>query len=166
MKNKDFFEETLKDEMPRFERALKALPDKLKDWKAHPKNRNTEEVLWVLVYDSRSLPALLKVGEFDFGGEDTTPENPKSTHEMAKELKENMERAAELSSKMSEGDWDKPAKLMMNGKVMWETTKGAAVWATIFDMVHHRGQLSTHIRPQGGKVPSIYGPSADDSGGM
>jgi len=34
----------------------------------------------------------------------------------------------------------------------------------LFDIVHHRGQLSTYIRPMGGKVPSIYGPSADDAG--
>ncbi|HET7212945.1 MAG TPA: DinB family protein [Terriglobia bacterium] len=27
--------------------------------------------------------------------------------------------------------------------------------------VHHRGQLSTYIRPMGGKNPSIYGPTAD-----
>jgi uncharacterized damage-inducible protein DinB len=27
--------------------------------------------------------------------------------------------------------------------------------------VHHRGQLSTYLRPMGGNVPSIYGPSAD-----
>jgi len=27
--------------------------------------------------------------------------------------------------------------------------------------VHHRGQLSTYLRPMGGKNPSIYGPSAD-----
>jgi uncharacterized damage-inducible protein DinB len=27
--------------------------------------------------------------------------------------------------------------------------------------IHHRGQLSTYIRPMGGKVPSIYGPTAD-----
>ncbi len=27
--------------------------------------------------------------------------------------------------------------------------------------VHHRGQLSTYMRPMGGKVPGIYGPSAD-----
>jgi uncharacterized damage-inducible protein DinB len=27
--------------------------------------------------------------------------------------------------------------------------------------IHHRGQLSNYIRPMGGKVPSIYGPSAD-----
>jgi uncharacterized damage-inducible protein DinB len=28
--------------------------------------------------------------------------------------------------------------------------------------VHHRGQLSAYLRPMGGKVPGIYGPSADD----
>ena len=27
--------------------------------------------------------------------------------------------------------------------------------------VHHRGQLSTYVRPMGGRVPSIYGPSAN-----
>ena len=27
--------------------------------------------------------------------------------------------------------------------------------------VHHRGQLSTYLRPMGGKIPSIYGPTAD-----
>jgi len=27
--------------------------------------------------------------------------------------------------------------------------------------VHHRGQLSSYIRPMGGRVPSIYGPSAN-----
>ena len=27
--------------------------------------------------------------------------------------------------------------------------------------VHHRGQLSTYLRPMGGRVPGIYGPSAN-----
>ncbi|HEY3928153.1 MAG TPA: DinB family protein [Candidatus Koribacter sp.] len=27
--------------------------------------------------------------------------------------------------------------------------------------VHHRGQLSTYLRPMGGTVPGIYGPTAD-----
>jgi uncharacterized damage-inducible protein DinB len=31
----------------------------------------------------------------------------------------------------------------------------------LLDAIHHRGQLSTLIRPMGGKVPAIYGPSAD-----
>jgi uncharacterized damage-inducible protein DinB len=46
----------------------------------------------------------------------------------------------------------------------WETTIDGFVWGFLFDAVHHRGQLSTYLRPMGGKVPSIYGPSADDSG--
>ncbi len=32
---------------------------------------------------------------------------------------------------------------------------------TIKHSVHHRGQLSTYLRSMGGKVPGIYGPSAD-----
>jgi uncharacterized damage-inducible protein DinB len=28
--------------------------------------------------------------------------------------------------------------------------------------IHHRGQLSAYLRPMGAKVPSIYGPSADE----
>ena len=30
-------------------------------------------------------------------------------------------------------------------------------------LVHHRGQLSAYLRPMGATVPSIYGPSADES---
>lgn len=33
---------------------------------------------------------------------------------------------------------------------------------TLVHMVHHRGQLSTYLRPMGGKVPSIYGGSFDE----
>jgi uncharacterized damage-inducible protein DinB len=36
---------------------------------------------------------------------------------------------------------------------------------TVKHSVHHRGQLSTYLRPMGGQVPGIYGPSADTSVG-
>ena len=29
-------------------------------------------------------------------------------------------------------------------------------------MIHHRGQLSTYLRPMGGKVPAMYGDSFDE----
>src|SRR5215467_13285694 len=32
---------------------------------------------------------------------------------------------------------------------------------TLKHSVHHRGQLSSYIRPMGGRVPDIYGPSAN-----
>jgi uncharacterized damage-inducible protein DinB len=34
----------------------------------------------------------------------------------------------------------------------------------LFDQIHHRGQVTVYIRLAGGKVPSVYGPSADDKG--
>jgi uncharacterized damage-inducible protein DinB len=30
-------------------------------------------------------------------------------------------------------------------------------------MVHHRGQLAAYLRAAGGKVPAIYGVSADEN---
>jgi len=44
-------------------------------------------------------------------------------------------------------------------------TRVAAIDDVQWDAIHHRGQLSSYLRPMGGKVPSIYGPSADDPGG-
>ena len=46
-------------------------------------------------------------------------------------------------------------------KVAGEQPVGGFLWAFLFDAVHQRGQLTTYIRPMGGKVPTIYGPSAD-----
>mgnify|MGYP001583781945 CR=1 FL=1 len=159
MTDKEFFQKTIEDEVPRFDRVFKAVPNKLKDSRAHPKNQRVEEIVKTLAFDSMSMPILLETAEFDFGEESSMDSG--TTSEMAMMFKENLENAKEMVSKMSEEEWDKPAKLMMNGKVMWEATVGAAIWGTLFDMIHHRGQLSTHIRPQGGKVPSIYGPSGD-----
>jgi uncharacterized damage-inducible protein DinB len=36
------------------------------------------------------------------------------------------------------------------------------MWFLLMDQIHHRGQLSVYTRMAGGKVPSIYGPSADE----
>lgn len=63
--------------------------------------------------------------------------------------------------KLDDAGWNRPVKFYWNGKQINETTTHEMLWGFLFDMVHHRGQLSTYIRPMGGKVPSIYGPSAD-----
>lgn len=36
------------------------------------------------------------------------------------------------------------------------------LWLMLMDSVNHRGQFSVYLRMVGGKVPSIYGPSADE----
>ena len=37
-----------------------------------------------------------------------------------------------------------------------------ALWAELHDQIHHRGQFSVYLRLAGAKVPSIYGPTADE----
>lgn len=36
------------------------------------------------------------------------------------------------------------------------------LWFMLSDQIHHRGQLTVYTRIAGGKVPSVYGPSADE----
>jgi hypothetical protein len=36
------------------------------------------------------------------------------------------------------------------------------LWFLLHDHIHHRGQLSVYQRMAGGKLPSIYGPTADE----
>jgi uncharacterized damage-inducible protein DinB len=60
--------------------------------------------------------------------------------------------------------WDSPADFRMNGQSVWSANVQQLCWGYLFDMIHHRGQLTAYIRPMGGKVPSVYGPTADDNG--
>jgi uncharacterized damage-inducible protein DinB len=94
------------------------------------------------------------------------PEKQDKMKKISHDFVKNLEEARDMADSMSEDDWNSPAEMKMNGKSMWKSTKGGMAWGLLIDLIHHRGQLSTHIRPQGGKVPSIYGPSGDDKMGM
>jgi len=65
---------------------------------------------------------------------------------------------------IGEDDWKRTAKLYVGEQLIMEQPLGEFLWYLFFDAIHHRGQLSTYIRPMGGKVPQIYGPSGDDPG--
>ncbi len=45
--------------------------------------------------------------------------------------------------------------------LLWQGPALSWLAMAVKHSVHHRGQLSTYLRPMGGKVPGIYGPSAD-----
>ena len=47
-------------------------------------------------------------------------------------------------------------------KQMGEVPVIEVLWFMLMDSIHHRGQLSVYLRMAGGRVPSIYGPSADE----
>jgi uncharacterized damage-inducible protein DinB len=62
---------------------------------------------------------------------------------------------------LDEDAWDRVAQFYYQGKVVSEQRLGQFLWFIFFDAIHHRGQLSAYLRPMGGTVPAIYGPSAD-----
>ena len=48
------------------------------------------------------------------------------------------------------------------GKVVLEAPRYQVILDTFTHWAHHRGQMTVYLRLMGAKVPSIYGPSADD----
>ncbi|RYY56543.1 MAG: DUF1572 domain-containing protein [Chitinophagaceae bacterium] len=54
--------------------------------------------------------------------------------------------------------------LKQNGQKVWSVGKLQGIGETINHWVHHRGQLTVYMRMNQIRVPSVYGPSADDQG--
>ena len=55
-----------------------------------------------------------------------------------------------------------PWRLLAHGQVVSETPRYVMIQDTFAHWAHHRGQMTVYLRLMGAKVPSIYGPSADD----
>jgi len=72
------------------------------------------------------------------------------------------EAATKKLKALSTANWERKVPFLFQGQeVMRESGSGNA-WGFFLDMIHHRGQLSTYLRPMGSTVPQIYGPSADE----
>lgn len=161
MTTQEFFIETVNDELPRFERALKALPEDKLDYKPDPKSRSALELASLFATESDSFISILETGILDVAEPETVKFD--NINQIVTTFKQNMESVRARVSSMTKEDWASDARMMAGEKEEWKTTKANMVWGVLLDMIHHRGQLSTYIRPMGGKVPSIYGPSADSS---
>lgn len=160
MTDREFFIETLGDELPRFDKVFKALPQDKLDYKPHEKSRSAMETVNSCAIEAATIPIFLETGKLDFSG--LPPEAiPHSFDEALTLFTKNFEAAKSKAASMSEEDWSGEAKMMQGETEAWKTTKGRMAWSFLLDMIHHRGQLSAYLRPMGGKVPSIYGPSGD-----
>jgi uncharacterized damage-inducible protein DinB len=58
--------------------------------------------------------------------------------------------------------WEATVPFLFQGQEVMRVTGLQNCWGTLFDQVHHRGQLTTYLRPMGSTVPQVYGPSADE----
>jgi uncharacterized damage-inducible protein DinB len=95
------------------------------------------------------------------GTSDVMVEPHPSFHEMIDRFEGASRRHAAQLESWSEEAWARTGQLRSDGHVALERLAGDIVWLFHFDEIHHRGQLSTYLRPMGAKVPSIYGASGD-----
>ena len=162
MPSRKFFIQRWEQEFSIFLRVFKALPADKLDYRPHPRSRSAAELVWLLVYEEKTGVELIETGKIDW--KETPP--PRALDDMIKAFEKHHAELSKRLKKVSDKTWEKKkAKLMVEGHLAFETTLGEMFWVALLDAIHHRGQLSTYIRPMGGKVPSIYGPSADDTGG-
>jgi uncharacterized damage-inducible protein DinB len=160
MTNLEFCIARRKAERPAFVRVLKAVPNTRSDYRPDPKARTAVELAWLLAVEEAALLSLVDSGVVEW--KDSSP--PESLESIVAAFERNSEEINNRLEKLDEAAWGKKVKLLMGSGGAWEDTLSQMVWGFLFDAIHHRGQLSTYLRPMGGKVPSIYGPTADDSG--
>jgi uncharacterized damage-inducible protein DinB len=82
---------------------------------------------------------------------------PESMAEIVRTYDKQSASIAERLSRLPNARWD--GTLEFFGR---QRPASPMAWSFLFDIVHHRGQITTYLRPMGSTVPQIYGPSADE----
>jgi len=160
MNTREYYAECFKAEKPKFLRVLNAVPADKCAYRPHERSMCAADIVWLLASELGDACELVDKGSVSFVRKPAPAALPESIATYEK-------NAAALETKLAVLDdaaWGGKAKFLVDGNVAWETTLGDMLFGFLFDAIHHRGQLSAYLRPMGAKVPSIYGPSADDPG--
>jgi uncharacterized damage-inducible protein DinB len=156
---REYFVECFDAEKPKFLRVLRAIPDGQAEYRPHPRSTSAGDLVWLLASELRDACELIDHGEVNFELRPT----PALSESIAL-YERNAEDLQKRLASVNDDAWGRNARFLVNGAAVWEATLGDMLFGFLFDAIHHRGQLSSYLRPMGGKVPSIYGPSGDDPG--
>ena len=159
MNTREFWIECFKDEKPKFLRVLRAVPPDQLSYRPHPRSSAAGDIVWLLAVELGDACEVVDHGRVEY-----IPTPSPSLAESIAKYESNASELEKRLARLDDASWESQAQFLMGGQVVWEAPLGQMLWGFFFDAIHHRGQLSSYLRPMGGKVPSIYGPSADDSG--
>ena len=160
MTSLELYRQQRAQELPKFVKVLKAIPQGRPDYRPDPKARTAVELAWLFVQSEAALIELLDKGTIEWSESKPTA----GLDAIVATYEKNAAVVNQRLATLDEAGWEKKGRFLMGEGPAWEDSIGGFVWGFLFDAIHHRGQLSTYLRPMGGKVPSIYGPSADDPG--
>jgi uncharacterized damage-inducible protein DinB len=160
MNTLEFCRQAREREMPKFVRVMKAIPAGNHDYKPDPKSRTALEIAWLLASSEAALGSLLATGTVEW----KESKAPSDLASIIAAFEKNAAAVDEALKRFDASRWEQKGKFLFGEGQSWEDTYEAFAMGFLFDSIHHRGQLTTYLRAMGGKVPAIYGPSADDSG--
>jgi len=160
MSLREFLQSRRKAEYPVFVKVLKALPPERFDYRPHERSPSAAEIVWTLARETKACCDLIDDGRMNW----TAQPAPADPQVIISAFEDHYKCLDVRIERMDENGWQNKAQLSIDGTVYREAPLGDFLWYLFFDAIHHRGQLSTYIRPMGGQVPSIYGPSGDDPG--
>jgi uncharacterized damage-inducible protein DinB len=156
MTDREFFQVRRKAERDVFLRVIRALPNDKLSYRPHERSQSAGELLTTLVSEHGVCIELAGTGRADWKTTEV-----RSVEEAAAAFEKHWDDLDRIASGLDDAGWARNGQFFMGGKMISEQPVGGFLWFILFDAIHHRGQLSTYIRPMGGQVPAIYGPSGD-----
>lgn len=122
-------------------------------YRPDPKSRTAREIAWQIVCEERMIIDALETGEAVWA----PPACPATMKEVVGAYEEQSAGMSERWNAIQAARWDGPIEFFGS-----QRPAGEMAWSFLFDIVHHRGQITTYLRAMGSTVPQIYGPSADE----
>jgi uncharacterized damage-inducible protein DinB len=167
MKMTDLFLAQLDDEAPRTRRALEHVPEGRDDWKPHEKSMAFGRLAMLVATMPTWVNMVIDKDELDLNppqGASNINQRPlRTSQELVAAHDKGVADARAALAKTTEDHLMKPWKLLVSGRVVNESPRHVVLRDTLMHLAHHRGQLTVYLRLNNATVPSIYGPSADDT---
>jgi uncharacterized damage-inducible protein DinB len=151
-----FFRERHRVESATTARVLSALPSDGLSYTPHPGSSTAGTTAWTVVRVLRAAFELLKSPTVAVALEHH-PDHPT----LVAQFSETSNAIAERLKNIPQQNWADERTVTSDGIIILRQPLGQILWLFHVDGIHHRGQLSTYLRPLGAAVPSIYGPSGD-----
>jgi uncharacterized damage-inducible protein DinB len=140
-------------------KLLSAFPPEQSEIRPHPRSKTARELAFTFVLEQLLMSKALQ-NQLTLGA--GVPEAPKDFRDIVAQFHKDYQPLLALLKRTPEADFNTTVKFFSGPGQLTDYPKLGFVWFMLSDQIHHRGQLSVYLRMAGGKVPSIYGPSADE----
>jgi len=159
MSEKDQFLQAWEMESAITLKVLNAYPAAKADFKPAEISRTAKELAWTFVLEQYVLHSAL-AGTIDFAKTQTPP--PATFQDVIDTYRKISTETVARVKATPDATFEKAIDFPVGPGKMAPVPVARIMWMMMMDAVHHRGQLSVYLRIVGAKVPSIYGPTADE----